>query len=425
MTETKSDAKKETSKQDDSKKSDERKEADKKDNKSAHHRDRSLSQSDRGKSHHDPHNSSRGRDRKDSDILTLDKIKEERERERERQRDRQKRQEERRREMILLRERQRQLKTEQVQREEALRLTRERERLRLDKQRLELEKLEAEKVRIALERERQKRERERILELEREQRRLEQQRLEQRRGLKRPSEDAGSYWSDAKRVASSGDAESRHHASNYDKRFEQGTSRYLPDRRDDRHRETARLDDKSRRDVLVRDDRLRHERIRASPPRNMAPDSRADWKSERSGFVQHSRDDRDLKTASGHGYLGPSGNAQTWSTGHSTHALSKTRGYTGADSSRALGTQWGDRGQTLQQMTRATDRDWASASLRAVSGSLGSGGSAIPVNQSSSSAFLSSAANILMSVGLAGSSRSQEPRYDGYKQLTNNAQRRY
>lgn len=47
----------------------------------------------------------------------------------------------------------------------------------LEKQRLELERLEAEKERIALERERQERERDRIIAQEREQRRLEQQRL--------------------------------------------------------------------------------------------------------------------------------------------------------------------------------------------------------------------------------------------------------
>lgn len=102
--------------------------------------------------------------------------------------------------------------------------------------------------------------------------------------------------------------------------------------------------------------------------------------------------------------------------------------YLVSDGSRVLGgTQWGDRSQAVQQLppSRPSDRDWASGSLRSAAAPMGGAGQVVPPNQGSSNSFLSSAANILMGVGLAGSSRNQEPRYDGYKQLTSSAVRRY
>lgn len=99
-----------------------------------------------------------------------------------------------------------------------------------------------------------------------------------------------------------------------------------------------------------------------------------------------------------------------------------------SDGSRVLGAaQWGDRSQAVQQLppSRPSDRDWASGSMRSAPAAMGGAGPAVPPNQGSSNSFLSSAANILMGVGLAGSSRNQEPRYDGYKQLAGSNVRRY
>ncbi|KAK9889210.1 hypothetical protein WA026_004489 [Henosepilachna vigintioctopunctata] len=122
---------------------------------------------------------SRSREKKHSEILTFDKIREARERQRFCEKQRMLREEARRRHEETLRQRE----IERRQRSEAQRLEREREKLRIEREKIEREKNEL----IRLERERQKIERERIelekMELQRTRIRLE----EDRRSVKRPA----------------------------------------------------------------------------------------------------------------------------------------------------------------------------------------------------------------------------------------------
>ncbi|XP_022908205.2 scaffold attachment factor B2 isoform X2 [Onthophagus taurus] len=132
--------------------------------------------------------------RRERDVLTFDKIKDERDRERARERERFMREEKRRREEAM-----RQREIERRQRSEALRLDREREKLRIERDRLERERAEL----MQLERERQKLEREKLelekIELERVKLRIQE---EERRKRPAPYPRDRSY-DDRKRVATS------------------------------------------------------------------------------------------------------------------------------------------------------------------------------------------------------------------------------
>lgn len=44
---------------------------------------------------------------------------------------------------------------------------------------------------------------------------------------------------------------SRHYATAYDKRVDPGVSRYVSDRRDERHRDVMRIDDKARYALVI------------------------------------------------------------------------------------------------------------------------------------------------------------------------------
>lgn len=117
-------------------------------------------------------------ERRDKDVLTFDKIKEEREKQRMREQERILREESRRRRQEAIR----QSEIERRQRSEAQRLEREREKLRIEREKLEREKAEL----IRMERERQKLEREKLemekLEIQRAKMRLQE---EDRRAIKR------------------------------------------------------------------------------------------------------------------------------------------------------------------------------------------------------------------------------------------------
>lgn len=124
--------------------------------------------------------------RKDREVLSYNKIREERERQRWREKERQAREDERRRREVRRR-----------QREEEQRLAREREKLQIERERIEKQKAEL----IRIERERQKLEREKI-ELERLELKTQQRKLEEaKRAIKRPISNDRHFDEDRKRTA--------------------------------------------------------------------------------------------------------------------------------------------------------------------------------------------------------------------------------